>query len=79
MQAPAYIEIGGNAMKTPMDKDLRKKIEAFCKKHGRSGAEIKLCGYGISKSMAQKLLAGTYPNQPEGLYLQALQEALGSK
>lgn len=66
-------------MKTPMNRALRKKIEAFYDKHGRSDAEKRLREKGLSRSMAQKLLAGTYLHQPEGLYLTALNEALEAK
>lgn len=66
-------------MKTAMDKDLKKRIKDFYMKHGRKKAEDRLRGYGFSLSMVQKLLAGTYPHQPEGLYLKALNEALEGK
>lgn len=66
-------------METRMEKALRKKIDAFYIKHGRREAEAKIVSRGISRSMAQKLLAGTYPHQPQGTTLLALMEALDMK
>lgn len=65
--------------KSLMDGSLKKKIDAFYAKHGRRHAEFILTTRGISQSMAQKLLAGTYPHQPNSLFLRAIMDALETK
>lgn len=47
------------------DKKLERKIEIWRKRIGREKAEQKLLKVGISLTMAEKLLAGCYPNQPK--------------
>lgn len=59
-----------------MERGLKKKIAAFYEKHGRQQAEIILRNFGISQSMAQKLLAGNYKHQPEALYMRAIEKSL---
>ena len=62
-----------------MDKALEKKVAAFYIKHGRDRAFDILRSRGLSVSIVEKLLAGTYPHQPKGLQLVALMDALDHK
>lgn len=48
-----------------MDRGLKKKIMAWKLKIGRQEAEKRLVAAGLSLSLTQKLLSGTYPNTPK--------------
>ncbi len=61
-----------------MSRRLKAKLSEFIDKHGRHGAEIRLIAAGISRSSAQKLLAGTYPNEPR-LLMHFIDQALNEK
>jgi len=59
-----------------MNRDLSQKIREWRKKIGYTMALQALLKQGLSRSLAQKLLAQTYPGEPRGLYLQALERAM---
>lgn len=59
-----------------MDKKLQKKINAFRARIGYGLALSEFIAVGVSKSIAQKLLAGTYKSNPRGLVLKALEEVM---
>lgn len=56
--------------------DLKKKIAAWRSKIGRDEAEKRLKKAGLSLSIRQKLLAGTYDHEPNGLTMKAIDSAL---
>ena len=59
-----------------MEKSLKMRIKEWVEKVGRQEAEIELKARGVSKSMAQKLLACSYPNQPKIDIINALESAM---
>lgn len=63
-------------MRTPIEKNLKKRIALFRAKFGRHRAEKILREAGLSLSITQKLLADSYPHQPQGLQLIAINNIL---
>lgn len=59
-----------------MDKDLKIRLEKWRKQIGYKEAKRRLKAQQISESMAQKLLAETYPNDPKPLYKDAIEAAM---
>jgi len=62
-----------------MKKKLQQRIDAFRNNVGYIPALNALMQAGLSKSIAQKLLAGTYPSEPKGLHLRAIETVLRGK
>lgn len=62
-----------------MRKDLIEKISKWRNQIGYTPAKAKLRAEQMSESMAQKILAGTYPNQPKGIYLSMIEKAMKAK
>lgn len=60
-----------------MNKKLQTKIDIFRSKVGYKIALGELIEAGISKSAAQKLLAGTYISDPKRLLLRAIESVIG--
>lgn len=65
--------------KATMDRELKKKIQDCCIKYGRPATEMRLMAFGLSSSMAQKLVSDNYPSEPKGLQLKAILAALEMK
>lgn len=59
-----------------MKKKLQRKIDAFRVSIGYIAALNALMQAGLSRSIAQKLLAGTYPSDPKGARLRDIEIAL---
>ncbi len=59
-----------------MKSTLKNKMAKWREKVGYHIALQRLIDHGLSKSVGQKLLAGTYRSNPKGLYLRALEEAM---
>jgi len=59
-----------------MKKNLQNRIDAFRADLGYTLALNAFIRAGLSKSIAQKLLAGTYKSEPSGLYLKAIESVL---
>lgn len=59
-----------------MDRQLTTKLREWKEKMGYQKALALLQKHGLSRSLAQKLLAFTYPGTPRGLYLTAIEKAL---
>lgn len=59
-----------------MDKDLKIRLAKWREKLGYKEAKKRLKAERISESMAQKLLAETYGNDPKPLYKDAIEAAM---
>lgn len=62
-----------------MIKSLLEKISKWRDRIGYKPALIKLRDSGISNSMAEKLLAGTYASKPNPIFMKAIETAMSSK
>lgn len=62
-----------------MIKGLLEKISKWRNQIGYRPALIKLKDSGISNSMAEKLLAGTYASKPNPVFMKAIETAMRSK
>jgi hypothetical protein len=62
-----------------VDRSFKKQMLEFRHNWGRQNAEERLIAQGLSKSMVQKLLGGSYPHTPKGLHLAAILRAMGKK
>ncbi len=62
-----------------MGKELLEKLSKWRDQIGYIPSIRKLRDAGLSNSMAEKLLAGTYPNQPKMMYLNAIEKAMKAK
>lgn len=58
-----------------MGNDYKMIVSKMRNKLGYDLAKELLIGHGISNSVAQKLLAGTYPNEPKTLLMNAIKAA----
>lgn len=61
-----------------LDRHLKKRILKWCAEIGRQEAETRLINAGLSLSLTQKLLAGTYPDQPKIDKIQMIEKAMGA-
>lgn len=59
-----------------MGKELKERILKWRIKLGYDTAKRQLLATGISNGVAQKLLAGSYPNEPKALLMQAIDRAI---
>ncbi len=59
-----------------MKDELKTKLDQWIIKIGRETAEDRLKKAGVSQSMRQKLLAGTYPSNPKIEILEMVDEAM---
>lgn len=59
-----------------MEKSLKMRIQGWRDKVGRQKAEEILKSNGVKRGTAQKLLAGTYPNNPKFELRSSIESAL---
>lgn len=53
-----------------------KKVQEWSQKIGQNEAYIRLLRAGLSQSLVDKLIYGTYPSEPGRLVLKAIDEAM---